>query len=91
MKSSGNGNIDLCVNNLLRTFRGEIPYERVKGIDPRLIDKPLETAEAEAQQDARWLLETYEPRAIVNEIITDNSDAVSGGFTITANITEKEE
>lgn len=91
MKASGNGNIDLCVNNLLRTFRGEVPFERVKGIDPRLIDKPLETAEAEAQQDARWLLETYEPRATVTEIVTGNSDAVAGGFTITANITEKEE
>ena len=90
MKASGNGNIDLCVSNLLRTFRGEVPYERVKGLDPRLIDKPLATVELEVQQDARWLLETYEPRATVNEIIMSNSDAVAGGFTVTADITEKE-
>ena len=90
MKSSGNGKIDLCVNNLLRTFRGEVPYERVKGLDPRMIDKPLAAVELEAQQDARWLLETDEPRANVNEVFLSNSNAVDGSFTITADITEKE-
>ena len=90
MKSSGNGKIDLCVNNLLRTFRGEVPYERVKGLDPRMIDKPLAAVELEAQQDSRWLLETYEPRVAVNQIILSNSEAVDGSFTITADITEKE-
>ena len=91
MRASGNGNVDLCVNNLLRIFRGEVPFERVKGMDPRLIDLPVSEAELEAQQDAMWLLETYEPRATVNAIIMSKSDAVNGGFLITADITEKEE
>ena len=90
MKSHGNGKIDVCVNNLLRTFRGEVPYERIKGIDPRLIDKPMASAEMEVQQDAMWLLETYEPRATVNAITMSRSAAVSGEFDITADITEKE-
>lgn len=91
MRASGNGNVDLCANNLLRTFRGEVPFERVKGMDPRLIDLPVSSAELEVQQDATWLLETYEPRATVNAIIMSKSDAVNGGFHVTADITEKEE
>lgn len=91
MKASGNGNVDLCASNLLHTFRGEVPFERIKGLDPRLIDRPISEAEPEIQQDATWLLETYEPRATVNKIILSNSDAASGGFHVTADITEKEE
>lgn len=90
MRASGNGNIDLCVNNLLRTFRGEVPFERVKGLDPRLIDTPVAEAALEVQQDATWLLETYEPRVTVNAIRKSKSDAVNGGLQVTADITEKE-
>lgn len=91
MKASGNGNVALCVNNLLRTFRGEVPFERVKGLDPRLIDQPVASAGQEVQQDATWLLETYEPRVTVNAIIMSKTDAANGGFHVTADITEKEE
>lgn len=86
MRASGNGNVAVCVHNLLRTFRGEVPYERVKGLDPRMIDKPMETVKLELQQDARWLLETYEPRAVVESINITQNEGISGGFIITANI-----
>ena len=43
MKASGNGAPEICVQNLLKTIRGEVPYERIKGIDRTLIDKPSET------------------------------------------------
>ena len=91
MRASGNGNVDLCANNLLRTFRGEVPYDRIKGLDPRMIDRPVTEAEPGVREDATWLLETYEPRATVNAIITSKSDAAHGGFHVTADITEKEE
>ena len=91
MRASGNGHPEVCSNNLLRTFRGEVPFERVKGLDPRLIDLPVPEAELEVRQDATWLLETYEPRATVNAIIMSKSDAANGGFHVTADITEKEE
>ena len=41
MKASGNAAPETCVQNLLKTIRGEVPYERIKGIDRTLIDKPL--------------------------------------------------
>ena len=90
MVSSGNGNVRRCVQNLLRTFRGENPYERVKGIDPRLIDKPIIEAEPQARQDAEWLIDTYEPRATINGITVSSEDAVGGGFVINADIAGRE-
>lgn len=90
MIASGNGKVQRCVQNLLRMFRGENPYERVKGIDPRLIDKPITEAEPEARQDAEWLIDTYEPRATINDITVTSEDAVGGGFVIHADIAGRE-
>lgn len=87
MKSSGNGLPDVCAANLLLTFRSEVPYERVKGLDPRLMDKPITEADPEIKQDAEWLLETYEPRARVNGFTLSPNDTC-GGYTVTADITE---
>lgn len=90
MRANGNGKVAVCVANLLQTMRGEVPYERVKGLDPRLIDLPAGEAEPRVQQDADWLIETYEPRAKVNGINFTASDAVNGGFTVTADIEDEE-
>ena len=91
MKATGNGSPEVCAGNLLKITRGEVPYERVKGLDPRLIDRPFGIAEAEIQQDAEWLIETYEPRVDVNGISIKPSDASAGGFIVTADINEREE
>lgn len=91
MRATGNGAPRVCANNLLQITRGEVPFERVKGLDPRMIDRPLGVAEAEIQQDAEWLLETYEPRVEINAINIEPTDAPSGGFSVTADINEKEE
>ena len=91
MRSTGNGTPGVCANNLLQITRGEVPFERVKGINPRNFDRPLSIAEAEIQQDAEWVLETYEPRVNVNAINIGQTSASHGGFTITADISEKEE
>lgn len=90
MRSSGNGAPKVCANNLLRIVRGEAPYERVKGIDPRIIDKPQPVASSELEADAEWLIETYEPRVQFEGINTAPDNSINGGFIVTANITEKE-
>ena len=59
MKASGNGAPEICVQNLLKTIRGEVPYERIKGIDRTLIDKPSETAATDLAADVEFLVETY--------------------------------
>lgn len=91
MIAKGNGTPQVCVNNLLRTFRGEVPYERVKGLGPRIIDRPMVTGNAELRQDADWLIDTYEPRAAIKSITMAQLDTVNGGFLITAEIEEKGE
>lgn len=91
MKAKGNGNPEICAENLLKITRGEVPYERIKGLDPRMIDRPQSIAEAEIQQDAEWMLETYEPRVEVKAINIQPADAPGGGFVVTADVNEKEE
>ena len=39
MLAKGNGTPIQCVQNLLSIIRGEVPFERVKGLDARLIDQ----------------------------------------------------
>ena len=89
MKAKGNGTPQVCANNLLRLFRGEVPYERVKGLDPRIVDRPLATASAQLRQDADWLIDTYEPRAEIKTLQVASSGATAGGFSVTADIKEK--
>ena len=90
MRSKGNGTHVVCVDNLLKIARGEVPFERVKGLDPRMIDRPLVEVAAELQQDAEWLLSTYEPRVTVTGIQVAQFDGVAGRFSVTAEVKEKE-
>lgn len=90
MRANGNGTPAVCADNLLKIVRGEVPYERVKGLDPRLVDRPLVEAEAELQQDAEWLISTYEPRVAVQSIQVEQQEGVTGGFAVTADVTETE-
>lgn len=66
MKAQGNSLPEVCASNLLRLSRGEIPFDRLRGRNTALIDRPNATAEAE--QDIEWLLENYEPRVNAAEI-----------------------
>ena len=84
MKAKGNGDPAQCVGNLLRLIRGEVPYERQKGLDPRLIDSPCSTAAQELVADAEWLIENYEPRVNINSIDLNAELAQIGHFSITA-------
>lgn len=90
MRAKGNGTPQVCVNNLLRLFRGEVPYERVKGLDPRIIDRPIVTADSELRQDADWLVDTYEPRAQITSIIVTQDNAANGGISVSAEIQDRE-
>lgn len=80
----------MCANNLLRLVRGEVPFDRVKGLDPRIIDLPEAEAKPEMDADAAWLIETFEPRVQFNGIKVAHSNSVNGGLVVTANVTEKE-
>lgn len=86
MRASGNGDKAVCANNLLAIVRGEVPYDRIRGLDARNIDRPAAEAAPDIQQDAEWLLKTYEPRAVVREINVTQDDSAGGAFRVTAEI-----
>ena len=86
MKASGNGAPEICVQNLLKTIRGEVPYERIKGIDRTLIDKPSETAATDLAADVEFLVETYEPRVQLSDSDLKALTAQAGDFELRASI-----
>lgn len=88
MRGSGNGDVALCAENLLRIFRGENPYERIKGIDARSLDKPALDAEAEILQDAEFCIENYELRAQIDSLDVYGLDRERGDFRVVAAVTE---
>lgn len=88
MKGHGNGDVALCAENLLRIFRGENPYERIKGIDASSLDKPALDAEAEILQDAEFCIENYEPRAQIDSLDVYELDRERGDFRVVAAVTE---
>lgn len=88
MLSSGNSLPMVCVGNLLKITRGEVPYERLKGIDPTIIDKPYSLVAPLLVEEARWNIKTYEPRVNVDEININAALAESGNFKLEAEIEE---
>ncbi len=68
MKASGNGRPEQCAANLLKIIRGEIPFDRLKGIEAAIIDNPMQQASTSLEADAEWVIKTYEPRVDINEI-----------------------
>ncbi|MCC8049611.1 MAG: early E1A protein [Clostridiales bacterium] len=89
MRAHRNGRPEVCASNLLRIMRGEVPYERVKGRDGALVDKPNATDDVIA--DAEWLLETFEPRVQADSIEASPTDALNGDFMTAATISKKED
>ena len=49
--------------NLLCTWLYEVAYERTKGIDPEIVDMPIEAARQKMRSEIYRVLRTYEPRA----------------------------
>lgn len=90
MLSSGNSNAAVCVNNLLKISRGEVPYERLKGVNFSGIDGPATTASEDLIADLEWMLNVYEPRAVVDKIALAPLDAQNGHFAIEAEISARE-
>lgn len=85
MRANGNGMPMQCVANLVRIVRGECIYDRIKGIDSTLIDKPEPIARPLLITDVRWLIKTYEPRVDANEVDLKDLLALQGNFRININ------
>ena len=91
MLSKTNSNPAVCVNNLIQIARGEVPYDRVKGVNFTQIDVPIAQASDEIVEDAQWMLDIYEPRAEIDGVEVTPIDAASGHFAINVKINPKKE
>ena len=83
MLASGNSNKTICVNNLFKTIRGEVPFVRTKGIDGKLIDKPI-TQQYEVRKDVDQQIKIFEPRVRSYNLNMEPDEPIMGylGFTI---------
>jgi phage baseplate assembly protein W len=91
MKASGNGRPEQCAANLLKITRGEVPYERLKGLTAGAIDEPTQQASISLEADAEWLIRTYEPRVDTNDIEISISNQKEGAYLLGADINVKRE
>ena len=91
MLSKNNSSPAVCVNNLIQIARGEVPYDRVKGISSEYLDAPISQAVDEIVEDAEWMLDTYEPRAEIQNIEVVPDDVPNGRFAINATINTNKE
>lgn len=89
MLSKGNGNAEVTSQNLVKTIRGEVPFDRIRGIDISYTDKPASEVQTEIVNDVFETLEDYEPRADVKNI--DLQQAGDGSFNINLEIEKVEE
>lgn len=80
MLSSGNGKVQNCARNLLMLVAGEVPYDRLKGINPDVDDSPSSIAENEFMQSAEELLEIYEPRIDIYKIDMNGLNPYEGDY-----------
>ena len=88
MMKSGNGEPKRCVENLVSIVRGEVPFDRVRGIDARIIDKPAEEAVQELEHEALWNVETYEPRVNAESTTITAHLEDNGGFALDIEVSE---
>lgn len=84
MLKIGNAEPQTCVNNLLKTWKKEAFYGRKKGIPTSLQDMPFSDAETQLSSDAEDMINEFEERVEVNEIIVQNDN--DGGIELTADI-----
>ena len=88
MKASGNGSPQQCVANLINLYQYEVPFARLKGMDPSIVDLPTDEAEVATKNHVSWLIENYEPRVTVNDIDISYTD--ENRMVVTPNITVNE-
>lgn len=87
MLKKGNGDPDVCVDNLLAMREGECPLDRMRGLRTDMIDRAVDIEDIES--DILDTLEAYEPRAEIGNV--EASIGASGDLEIEIAVTPKYE
>ncbi|MCR4442137.1 MAG: hypothetical protein QHH10_08300 [Peptococcaceae bacterium] len=67
--AKGNNRILQNVANLIKTFQYEVAYNRLMGINPDILDKPLEEVFVLYTAEVYRVVSTFEPRAKVKNVM----------------------
>ena len=86
MRMKGNGRPDVCAANLMSMVIGEVPFDRLRGRDPSMLDRPL--GEKQALTNARMILDVYEPR-VESKVASGWTKDRNGNFEITLSLNER--
>ncbi len=86
MRSFGNGNPVICANNLVRISRGEVPFDRIKGVRLAELVRASLGEREDLIEDIKWAINTYEPRVNVDSVDLMVKDAAKGQVTVAVNI-----
>lgn len=73
--AKGHDRILQNISNILSIYKYEVAYDRTFGRNPQNIDKPLNKSLSAIITETYDLIKDYEPRAIVKDVIVENSDA----------------
>lgn len=65
------------VKTILSTLKGTVPLDRDFGINPKVLDQPINTAQARLSAAIVEAVNKFEPRAKVRKILFDNTDRES--------------
>ena len=71
MKGTGNSEVKTCIENILATFKSEVPYARNMGIRHETLDLPADEIEQQLIEDGELAIDEYEPRVDVDDIEMD--------------------
>lgn len=74
--AKGNKRILQNVNNIINTIKDEVPYDRLRGRDPKNVDKTNKNRNA-LIEETYDLIKTYEPRVTVRSVeIEENENLI---------------
>lgn len=75
MLAEGNSEVGPCAACLLSALQREVPFARSKGIDPDVMDMPLNETAGYLDETARDVISAYEPRVNVGTADFDFDEA----------------
>lgn len=74
MRASNNSDVQVCIDNLLKIVKGEVPYSREKGIKRNIVDLPSDAAKLQIVMSANECIDNYEPRVDVRRVRPQSID-----------------
>ena len=86
MLAKGNADPQVCVGNLVSTWKKEAFYGRRKGIPVEQQDMPFSTAEDQLTSDTEDMINEFEDRVEVNEITVENDEELGVSVNVDVEI-----